>query len=191
MLLPRLVATLVVSMSFAARAADCPALLKQHLDTDLALAYDTFDQDDHQGWRPLGDAGCESEAATLIGAYAAKQAHPHPVLAWHRAQMLAKAGRTAEAIAAARGTLRPARSDSDDDGFDWNDYANATIAFLQGDKAALQESRERLAAAVRKSEFNLPNLRSADRLLRCFGQPYRRAYDCPAAPEAPATAPAP
>jgi len=46
----------------------------------------------------------------------------------------------------------------------------------------LQKSRDLLAAAVQKSEFNQPNLRSTDRLLRCFGQPYKRAYDCPAAP---------
>ena len=181
MLLPRLAAALAVSISFAAHAADCPALLKQHLDTDPALAFDAFDQDDHQGWRALGDAGCESEAATLIAAYAAKQPHPHPVLAWHRAQMLARAGRTAEAIEAARGTLRPPHSE-DASGFDWNDYANATIAFLQGDEASLRKQRDLLAAAAEKSAFNQPNLRSADRLLRCFGQPYKVAYECPPAP---------
>ena len=178
MRLPRLAATLAALAVTTAHAADCGALLQQHLGSDLALPYTAFDQDDHQGWRPLDDAGCEAEAATLIGAYAAKQAHPHPVLAWHRAQMLAKAGSTTEAIAAARTTLRPPHSD-DDSGFDWNDYANATIAFLQGDKMALQASRDALAAAAAKSEFNQPNLRSADRLLRCFGQPYKTAYECP------------
>ena len=180
--LPRLAAIVLAALSLsAAQAADCPAQLKQHLATDLSLAYDAFDQDDHQGWRPLGDAGCEAEAAALIAAYAAKQAHPHPVLAWHRAQMLAKAGRTGDAIDAARATLRPPHAD-DSSGFDWNDYANATIAFLQGDRPALQKSRDLLAAAAQKSEFNQPNLRSADRLLRCFGQPYKIAYECPSAP---------
>jgi hypothetical protein len=177
--LKHLAAALVATLSFVAQAADCGALLKQHLGGDLTLAYDAFDQDDHQGWRPLADAGCEAESATLIAAYAAQQAHPHPVLAWHRAQMLAKAGRTAEAIEAARQTLRPPHSD-DASGFDWNDYANATIAFLQGDQAALQASRALLAKAVEKSAFNGPNLKSVDRLARCFGQPYKIAYDCPA-----------
>ena len=174
-------ALLAAALPFATHAADCDVQLKKHLASDLALAFEAFDQDDHQGWRPLADAGCEAQAATLITAYAAKQAHPHPVLAWHRAQMLAEAGRTSDAIEAARATLHPAGSD-DASGFDWNDYANATIAFLQGDKPALQQSRDLLAAAVRKSEFNLPNLRSADRLLRCFGQSYKRAYECPAVP---------
>jgi hypothetical protein len=145
----------------------------------MALSFDAFDQDDHQGWRPLADAGCEAEAAALIEAWAGRQAHAPQVLTWHRAQMLARAGRTDDAIAAARQTLR---GDIDDSGFDWNDYANATIAFLQGDKPALQDSRDRLAAAVARSEFNQPNLRSTDRLLRCFGQPYKVAYECPAKP---------
>ena len=178
MRLSRLAAALVVTASLSSQAADCESLLKQHLATDLALAFDAFDQDDHQGWRPLEDAGCDAAAATLIAAYAAQQAHPHPVLAWHRAQMLARAGQTAEAIAATRQTLRPPHG-GDDSGFDWNDYADATIAFLQGDRAALQASRDRLASAAAKSPFNAPNLKAVDRLERCFGQPYKIAYDCP------------
>ena len=164
--------------SNAADAVDCSALLAKHMGTDLTLPFEQFDQDDRQGWRPLSDSGCEAEAAMLIAAYADK--HPHPVLAWHRAQMLAKAGKTAEAIEAARLTLRPPRSD-EGSGFDWNDYANATIAFLQGDKASLQSNRDRLADAATKAEFNQPNLRSVDKLLRCFGQPYKIAYSCPTA----------
>ncbi len=164
--------------SSAADASPCSALLAQHMGTDLTLTFDQFDQDDHQGWRPLSDAGCEAEAATLIASYAEK--HPHPVLAWHRAQMLAKAGRTADAIEAARLTLRPPHSD-EGSGFDWNDYANATIAFLQGDRTSLQSNRDRLAGAAAKAEINQPNLRSVDRLLRCFDQPYKIAYSCPTA----------
>jgi hypothetical protein len=179
MRLSRLATVLVLAMASHVHAADCSALLQQHLASDMTLPFDAFDQDDHQGWRLLGDAGCEAEAATLIAAYAARQAHPAEVLTWHRAQMLAKSGRTADAIVAARQTLR---ADDDDSGFDWNDYANATIAFLQGDKPALQASRDRLAAAVAKSEFNVPNLRSADRLLQCFGRPYKVAYSCPPTP---------
>ncbi|MBW8758400.1 MAG: hypothetical protein JF586_12380 [Burkholderiales bacterium] len=181
MRLPRFTAVLVLAVAVAAQAhaADCDALLRQHLASDLALPFDAFDQDDHQGWRPVSDAGCDAEAAMLIESYTARQAHPHPVLAWHRAQMLARAGKTVDAIDAARATLR---SGDDGSGFDWNDYANATIAFLQGDKPALQATHDRLAAAATKNESNQPNLRSTDRLLRCFGQPYKIAYACPARP---------
>ncbi len=182
---PRLAATLAATFAVAitgtAHAVDCAALLQQHRATDLALPFAAFDQDDHQGWRPLDDAGCAAEAATLLAEYGAAQAHPHPVLAWHRAQMLATAGQTPEAIAAARATLRPQDSDAGS-GFDWNDYANATIAFLQGDRAALDASRAKLAAAAEKAAFNGPNLKAVDRLARCFGQPYKVAYSCPAQP---------
>ena len=170
-----LLATLPVACN-AADAGNCPALLAQHMGSDLTLLFDQFDQDDHQGWRTLSDSGCEAEAAMLIASYADK--HPHPVLTWHHAQMLAEAGKTADAIEAARLTLRPPHSD-DGPGFDWNDYANATIAFLQGDKASLQSNRDRLADAAAKAEFNQLNLRSVDKLLRCFGQPYKIAYSCP------------
>lgn len=163
----------------AANAAECGALLAQHMGMDLELQFDAFDQDEHQGWRQLANSGCESEAADLIFAYSAK--HPNPVLAWHRAQMLAEAGKTVDAIDAARQTLRPPHSD-DSTGFDWNDYANATIAFLQGDREALQVSRDRLAEAAEKMAFNQPNLHSVDRLLRCFGRSYKVAYSCPLAP---------
>lgn len=181
MTLLRLAAALAATLACTAHAADCAALLQQHRASDLALPFESFDQDDHQGWRPLSDAGCDAEAATLLADYAAKQAKPHPVLAWHRAQMLARAGHTAEAVAAARATLRPEGSDAGS-GFDWNDYANATIAFLQGDRAALDANRARLAAAAGKSEFNAPNLKSVDRLARCFDQPYKVAYSCPDKP---------
>lgn len=170
----------LATKSFDALAADCSALLVEHRAADLNLSLNAFDQDDKAGWRQLERAGCESEAADLIEAYVTQ--HPHPVLTWHRAQMLANAGRTAEAIEAARLTLRPAEG-AQASGFDWNDYANATIAFLQGDRRALQTSRDRLAIAADKMEFNVPNLRAVDRLLQCFGQPYKAAYAClPVAP---------
>lgn len=174
-------AVVAATLSCAAHAADCAALLQQHRATDLGLPFEAFDQDEHQGWRALQHADCEAEAATLLAEYAARQAHPHPVIAWHRAQLLADAGQTADAIAAARTTRRPDGGDADS-GFDWNDYVDATIAFLQGDRAALDASRAKLAAATEKAEFNGPNLKAVDRLARCFGQPYKVAYSCPARP---------
>ena len=55
-----LLATLPVAAN-AADVGDCQALLAQHMRIDLALSFDQFDQDDHPGWRPLSDAGCETE----------------------------------------------------------------------------------------------------------------------------------
>lgn len=179
MTLLRLAAALAVTLSCTAQAADCAALLQQHRATDLALPFEAFDQDDHKGWRVLDAAGCAAEAATLLAEHAGKQARPHPVLAWHRAQELATAGDTTAAIDVARTTLRPEGGDAGS-GFDWNDDANATIALLQGDRATLDANRARLAAAVEKSAFNGPDLKAVDRLARCFGQPYEVASNCPA-----------
>ena len=176
--LASLAAMLVLAFAPQARAADCGALLAEHVRTDLALDFDAFDQADATGWRPLADAGCDAETATLIARYAAARPHPHPVLAWHRAQALARAGDTAAAIAAARATLRPADAEARAD-FQWNAYAEATIAFLQGDRATLQARREQLARAAAGHPENQPNLNSVDRLQRCFGQPYKQAYLCP------------
>lgn len=160
-----------------ATAADCTALLQQHLQTDLALPFAEFDQKDGAGWRSLSAAACDAEAAVLIEQYVAAQERPHPVLAWHRAQMLARAGNAVQAIEVARLTLRPPESEAQAE-FQWNAYVDATIAFLQADRASLQLQRERLAVAAAKFPVNRPNLVSVDRLQSCFGKPYKEAYSC-------------
>lgn len=161
----------------AAAAADCTGLLQQHLQTDLALPFVEFDQKDGAGWRSLSAAGCDAEAAILIEQFVAAQERPHPVLVWHRAQMLARAGNIVQAVQVARLTLRPRESEAQAE-FQWNAYVDATIAFLQGDGASLQLQRERLAVAAAKFPINRPNLLSVDRLQSCFGKPYKEAYTC-------------
>lgn len=161
----------------SASATDCAALAQQHLQTDLTLPFAEFDQNDAAGWRALSAAGCDSEAATLIEKYVAAQERPHPVLVWHRAQMLAKAGNYVLAIQVARLTLRAEESEAKGE-FQWNEYVNAMIAFLQGDRESLQRHRDRLALATNTYPINQPNLASVERLQRCFGKPYKVAYSC-------------
>lgn len=165
------------AFSKPATAADCTALMQQHLQTDLALPFAEFDQNDAAGWRALSAVGCEADAAILIEKYIAAQEHPHPVLTWHHAQMLARTGDYGRAIRIARLTLRPEDGEAKN-GFQWNDYVNATIAFLQGDDASLKHFRERLAVAAARFPINRPNLVSVDRLQSCFGKPYKDAYFC-------------
>ena len=166
-----------VFCSGAAMAADCAALLREHLRTDLALPFEAFDQDDEGGWRRLAAADCDAESAQLIEAYIAGQAQPHPVLRWHAAQALARAGDSTRAIEVARQTRRPQAAEADSE-FQWNAYVDATVAFLQGDREALEAHRRQLAAASARSALNRPNLASVERLQRCFGQPYKQAYRC-------------
>jgi hypothetical protein len=91
--------------------------------------------------------------------------------------MLARAGNYALAVQIARLTLRPEEGEATGE-FQWNAYVNATIAFLQADNESLRLHRERLAIASAKFPINRPNLVSADRLLACFGKPYKEAYSC-------------
>ena len=161
----------------SASAEDCAALAQQHLQTDLTLSFAEFDQNDAAGWRNLSASGCDSDAATLIEKYIAAQEHPHPVLMWHRVQTLARAGNYVQAIQIARLTLRPEVSEAKSE-FQWNEYVNATIAFLQSDIQSLRLHRERLAIASAKFPINRPNLVSIDRLQACLGKPYKEAYSC-------------
>lgn len=161
----------------SASTADCAALMRQHVQTDLALPFAEFDQNEAGGWRSLSAAGCDSDAAILIEKYVAAQENPHSVLVWHRAQMLARADDYAQAVQVARLTLRPEGSEANAE-FQWNAYANATIAFLLGDGESLKLHREHLAAASAKFPINRPNLASVDRLQLCFGRPYKEAYSC-------------
>jgi hypothetical protein len=161
-------------------SADCALLLQQHLRSDLALPFEAFDQDDATGWRPLGAAECDAESAQLIEAYIAARATPHPVPRWHAAQALAKAGDYARAIEVARQTRRPDAGEAVSE-FPWNACADATIAFLQDDRSALDKNHNHLAAASAKSAMNRQNLVSVERLQRCFGQqykPYKQAHRC-------------
>lgn len=161
----------------SASAADCAALMRQHVQTDLALPFAQFDQNEAGGWRSLSAAGCDSDAAILIEKYVAAQEKPHAVLVWHRAQMLARANDYAQAVQVARLTLRPEGDEASAE-FQWNAYVNATIAFLLGDGESLKLHREHLAIASAKFPINRPNLASVDRLQLCFGKPYKEAYSC-------------
>lgn len=158
-------------------AADCPAQLQSHLASDLALGFEAFDQADTTGWRPLADNNCHAEAATLIAAYRERHPDAHPVLQWHQVQMQASAGQTDAAIAGAMKTLRPDDAEAKSP-FKWNAYALGTVAFLRGDRAALEQQRAALAKAAEDEPANGPNVKSLSRLSQCFGQPYRVAYRC-------------
>lgn len=175
-------AVLAGMFQVAATAANCDLLLQQHLQADLSLPFVEFDQDDTRGWRVLAAKGCEHEVPTLIQAYLVKQEKPHPVLVWHLAQSMAKAGRYQEAVVVARGTLRPQEAE-DRSEFQWNHYVNGTIAFLESDGESLKRHRDRLESAAMAHPVNRLNFEALNRLQRCAGKPYKQAYSCNVVPE--------
>lgn len=158
----------------------------------LAMAYDNFDQDPAEGWRPLADRpGCELAAAEVLAAYRNENKDrvtdgQRRTLLWHEGQLRAAVGQTAFAI----DLLDLSRAG---DPFVENVlYADATIAFLRHDRRALLKARAALAAVPMPPTFAAdaarakmlygftvtwpPNLAVVDRLIACFGRPYIEAY---------------
>jgi hypothetical protein len=131
----------------------------------LALDFDAFDQDASPGgWRAVAqEADCARSAAALIAAWrearlgSLRRDQIH-LLWWHEGQLLASAGdddAAIERLLAARTfedqTVPPGMPEGDV--VIWrameaaeDAYRDATVAFLQRDRAALQEAYARLLA---------------------------------------------
>src|ERR1700722_15693088 len=161
----------------------------------LALDEQHFDQDlENGGWRAeAAQPGCESVAADLVRDYREAHGSHSGILYWHEGQLRATAGDYKQAITVLKEARNPLNI-GDPSG--WNFYVDATIAFLNRDRAALLEARTRLAAVrpmngmqVQDGFVALPmssgqtvkvrwpvNLDVVDGLVRCFDKPYRTAY---------------
>jgi hypothetical protein len=162
----------------------------------LSLSQQDFDQDFDGGWRPYGEReACWVATGELIEIYRDHAPGADPdglrMLNWHAGQNFAYAGEQARAIA----LFEVAKHN---DGGPWDLYADATIAFLRGDRRALEAARDALlafapdeeeqAARQRWLEENPniqmpegfvtdpPNLPVLDRFLRCWGADYQAAY---------------
>ncbi|HSI47604.1 MAG TPA: hypothetical protein VLA61_05015 [Ideonella sp.] len=171
---PLSLAALLLASTVSHAAETCEAQLQARLATDLALPFQAFDQTDGQGFRALSEAGCHKEAGDLIERYIAANGLVHPVLPWHLAQSRAQDGQYAEAIAAARQTLKPSE-DFAANPMRWNDYALASIAFWQRDKAALIAHRDKVAEGAADFMPNQLNLRLLDNLIANFDLSYKDA----------------
>ena len=153
----------------------------------MALDEKAFDQDMNGGWRRLARlSDCYLAAANLINDYRDFHQSESTTLAWHEGQLRANLGETEHAIV----LFNLARHTNDLTG--WNDYVDATIAFLRRDLQALHSAREALAAVPKPdarwtdSQGNTIdivwplNLDVVDRLIRCYDFDYETAYGrCP------------
>ncbi len=192
---------LIAALCFAAPALAHDTVIPEcSVDREAMLALDepAFDQSlPDGGWRRLGTIpGCELAAAELIAAWRERHPQASPTVAWHQGQMLAQAGRNAEAIALLVMTRKP----TDADLAGWNHYLDATVAFLGGDRGALLQARASLAGQPYPDMRDMPplvdghmelptrpgqpamrirwppNLDVVDGLVRCFGLSYAEAY---------------
>jgi hypothetical protein len=162
----------------------------------LSLDYEEFDAPD-EGWRAISQLGCNIQAADILGDYRRRHEvtlHPDEIrlLKWHEGQLRAASGDSRLAVSLFE-EVRAQESDPLD-----KLYTEATIAFLMGDRDALESARRELAAIPEPPSFSraadryvaqygLPrpawplNLEVVDALVRCFGRPYVEAYrGCPA-----------
>ncbi len=154
-------------------SSDCAASYQTHLSTDLDLSVDAFDQTEGQGFRALARSGCYREAGDLIEAWMKRREVVPSHVHWHLAQMRAHHDDRPAAIVAARRSLRP--DEAPDAAFKWNDYALATIAFLERDRTAFDRHRNALAAAALLHAGNALNLKLIDLLGRHFELDYLQA----------------
>lgn len=158
-------------------------------DRDAMLAMDeqTFDQTP-AGWRSLHAEDCIEQAAGLIADYREHTGSEGAMLYWHEGQLRAELGQDEAAVELFDKARQPALSFQG-----WDHYVDASIAFLERDRAALEAARERLAATPapdmemvatlpdgRKVKVPWPpNLNVVDGFVRCFDEPYGVAYRAP------------
>ncbi len=162
---------------------DCTYNLEAMLRLDRAA----FDQDiPNGGWRRLSNDGCYEEAAELIREWRHQKRDHNSILYWHEGQMRAEAGQTQQAIALFELTRKSQDFDAD---FGWNHYVDGTIAFLNGDREALNRAIERLnlvpspeGTSFTRADgtvFELswpPNMNVLVKFEQCWGRSYSEVY---------------
>lgn len=172
--LATIISGLFMCLGGAASAADCQQELRQHLRTDLSLSYKDFDQTPGKGFRLLANLGCSKEAADLILIYMQKNRDYTSSLTWHASQMRALHGDYVVAAQYARMTLKE-KEDFAREPLRWNDYVQATIAFLERDSARLKQHRDKVAEGREQYWGNALNLKLLDKLIANFDKSYKDA----------------
>lgn len=193
----------LIALSAAGAHAQPPQRSDAECGVDLGrfmnMTFAQFDQDLDHGWREIADKpGCERAGADLIALYRDEQlAQQMAGLDWHEAQVRAGAGETTRAIELFRRNLefRKKRAMADQGSAADVLYAEATIAFLERDRAALIAKRAQLAALPKPDWFDEAaekfrraypgskalmvwpsNLDTVDGFIACFDRPYAEAY---------------
>jgi hypothetical protein len=155
----------------------------------MSLDQNSFDQDMDGGWRALAKKHeCLLTAADLIRDY--RETHSSgftAILLWHEGQLRATAGDSSAAITLFELSHLPA-----DVSPGWNEYVDATIAFLKKDRSAFDRAHEALAALPKPLNWAgpagqelpwPPNLGVVEGLAKCFTKSYKEAYEsCPQRP---------
>jgi hypothetical protein len=187
-----LVSGAMLLMAMASTAESNPSRCTYDKDAILGLSYKEFDQNPDAGWRKVAVPGCEEVAADLIIAWRTHHNRQDKILFWHEGQLRAEAGQYQSAITLFKLSRK---TKAEDRGWGWNIYVDGSIAFLKGDKKALQKAKRNLANLRKPKnmgrsvdingnpvEVEWPlNLHVLEAFIRCWGKSYHEAYACPAA----------
>jgi hypothetical protein len=157
--------------AFSTPNAPTPSEFEQLLELD----YKTFDQTlPSGGWRGIVD---DFDAARLLDAYYVQHyttllPYQRRVIVWHAGQMYATANLSK--IAITRFTKAYSSDEEANDQFRWNAYVRGSIAFLEHNRADLQNAFDEMNAAD-------PSVGNVNRdvlkgFMNCFGKSYAEAY---------------
>jgi hypothetical protein len=168
------------SVVLGGEGSGCSISPAEH-DTLMELSFDGFDQTMGEGWRKYSKQGCKKEAASLLDEYfevhrANLEGWQERINRWHAGQVYALMDDYETARERFLASYDP--DEAEDPEFPWNDYVDATIAFLDGDREKLQKHRDRIAATEGQQ-----NLQVVDNLLEFLGKPYSVAYSGGPAPK--------
>lgn len=170
---------LLIGISWASYGDTCiPAQEKSKL---LELSYGKFDQSLGEGWRKFSKPGCYAEVALLIDEYFNRkqgklESWQSQMLTWHSGQLYAFDNNYEIAKNRFRSSLDPKEPKNE---ILWNDYVQASIAFLDNDLRLLKKHRDKIATGP-TVDGKKPNLWVVNNFIRCFGKPYSVAYSsCP------------
>lgn len=143
----------------------------------LSMSYDDFDQS-KTGWRQYVKENCYYQTGVLIDKYLDKNKNRLQDwqligVTWHAGQMYAFSNDYEIAKARFKQSINP--NEPENTPVLWNDYVDATIAFLDNDMPQLTLHRNHIANGT-NTVMNKQNLEVVDSLVQHFGQPYSVAY---------------
>lgn len=145
----------------------------------LSTPFDGFDQAEN-GWRKFAESGCYHETGILIEKYIEQHKSDlvnwqRIALTWHTGQMYAFNNEYQIAKKMFEDSINLNPQETEISPILWNEYVNATIAFLDKDMPNLKMYRERIANGPMLNGKKA-NLDVVDHLIKYFNEPYSRAY---------------
>lgn len=148
-------------------------LNQRTIDSLMNLSFEEFDQNMQGGWRIYANNQDFKSATDLIKLYLEQhnelESGQRQVMSFHCGQMLALMDKNQEAIPYMEASKKT------DDVMQWNEYVDATIAFLRKDREAFNAKKNEL---IQKSMMPIDqnkNLNVLNRLEANFDKTYQEA----------------